>query len=232
MAKKRKRQEEKKEEREYKPPKFDRKEFVMTEVGVSKATIIAALFSIPMGLVAMFVMPVGGFSGGILAGLAGIGIIWVLIPKTGIDVAPFKPMQWVGVMSTYFLVFLAVWVMLCNPPFNDLASPEIRKVQVMWDGGSANVTASGLGSFEAHIPANVTDITVRAQVTDNTAVDINTVRIAWGEQSGQTMTQTSNVILFESTISNVTQFQTFTITASDTNGNAHDGYAFTLKHLP
>ncbi len=230
MAKKRKRQEEKKEEREYKPPKFDRVEYVKTEVGVSKATILAAIFSIPMGLAAMFVMPIGGFGGSLLIGLGGIGMLWFLLPILSIDVKPFKPMQWGGVMSTYFLVFLAVWVVLCNPPFNDIATPEIGEVQVFWEGGYANVTESPMGVMEATIPANVTSITVRAQVTDNMAVNVNTVMISQGSGTELRMTQTSNPILFEAALDNVDKFQTIEITAADTKGNLNEGFSFTIAH--
>jgi hypothetical protein len=229
MAKKRKRQEERKEEREYKPPEFDRLEYVKTEASVSKATILAAIFSIPMGLAAMFIMPVGGTAAGLMAGVAGIGILWFLLPLLRIDVKPFKPMQWAGVMSTYFLVFLTVWVVACNPPFNDIASPEIQKIQVSWGWGSSNVTASEMGSLEATIPANVTTITIRAQVTDNVKVDSSSVRITSGS-STIPMPQTSNPIIYEITYDYVDQFQNFKITAIDVNGNANEGLTFTIVH--
>ncbi len=229
MAKKRKRQEERKEEREYKPPEFDRLDYVRTEVGVSKATILAAVFSIPMGLAAMFIMPLGGTAAGLMAGIAGIGILWFLLPLLKIDVKPFKPMQWAGVMSTYFLVFLTVWVVACNPPFSDVASPEVQNVQVIWGWDSVNVTASEMGSLEAIIPANVTSITIRAQVTDNVNVDVNSVRITSGS-STTPMLQTSKPIIYEIAFEDVAQFQNFKITAVDVNGNANEGFTFTIVH--
>jgi hypothetical protein len=182
-----------------------------------------------MGLAAMFIMPVGGFASGLMAGLAGMGMLWFLLPALQVDVKPFKPMQWAGVMSTYFLVFLAAWVVLCNPPFNDMASPEIRNVQILWEGGYVNITESGVGEYEAIIPANVTKITVRAQVTDNVAVDTGTVIISRAEQS-LVMTQTTNAILFDSDFDGVAQFQAFKIVAADTNGNVHEGFSFTIIH--
>jgi len=230
MAKKRKRQEEIKQERQYKPPEFDRLDYIRTEVGVSKATLFAALFSIPMALAAMFIMPVGGIGGGFIAGLGGMSFLWFLLPYTKIDVKKFKPMAWAGVFSTYFLVFLTVWVVLCNPPFADMATPEIREVQVTWSGGSVNVTESDMGSLEAQIPTNVTSVTVRAQVTDNTAVAAGTVMIEHSGAAAVPMTQTSNPIIFECTFSGVDQFDTFRIFATDTEGNTHEGYAFTIVY--
>lgn len=220
MAKKRKRQEEKKEEREYKPPEFDRLDYIKTEVGISKATMIAALFSIPMALAAMFIVPVGGVAAGFMAGITGIAFVYILLPMVKIDIKPFKWTHWAGIMSTYFLVFLAAWVVLCNPPFNDFASPDIRAVTVSWDGGAtwANVTATS-GSFSFKAPANATTFIIRAQVTDNVELNVNSVMISRGAQPAAMMTQTTNSIIFEST-SPVAMFDAFTITASDTNGNS------------
>jgi hypothetical protein len=221
MAKKRKRQEEKKEEREYKPPEFDRLDYIKTEVGISKATMIAAVFSIPMALAAMFIVPVGGVAAGFMAGITGIAFVYILLPLVKIDIKPFKITHWAGIMSTYFLVFLAVWVVLCNPPFNDYASPDIRSVKVSCDGGTtwANVTSIS-GSYSVKVPTNVTTLIIRAQVTDNVEVNVNTVMISKGASTIlMTQPSTSNPILFESS-SSVALFDVFTITASDTNGNS------------
>jgi hypothetical protein len=214
MAKKRRKQEEKKEEREYKPPEFDRLDYLRTEVGVSKATMIAAVFSIPMAMAAMFIVPVGGVAAGFMAGVTGIAFLYILLPMVKIDIKPFKITQWAGVMSTYFLVFLAIWVVLCNPPFNDYASPDIRDVRVSWDGGTtwANMTVT-------KAPANATAIIIRAQVTDNVELVVDSVMISRNALSPVKMTQTSNFILFEYS-SPVAQFDVFTITANDAKGQS------------
>lgn len=230
MAKKRRKQEEKKEEREYKPPEFDKLDYVKTEVSVSKATILAALFSIPMGLVAMFVVPVGGVWGGLMAGLGGMAILWYILPSTKIDTKSFKWTHWAGALSTYFLVFLMVWVIVCNPPFNDFAHPEIRNVQVSWDGSITwvNVTETDLGgSMVVQWPGNVTNMTVRAQVTDNVDVDVSTVMITRDSNEPVLMSESNNQY-FEYTFTNVGQVGLFKITAVDVNGNINEGYSFTL----
>jgi hypothetical protein len=233
MAKKRKRQEEKKGELEYKPPEFDRLGYVRTEVGVSKATIIAALFAIPIGLAAMFVMPVGGVAGGLLAGLGGMSLLWFLLPMLKIDVRNFKWTQTAGVLSTNFLVFLAVWVVACNPPFNDFASPEIVDVQIDWGWGSTYVNATDAGSLEARIPVNVTDITVRALITDNVDVDDGTVNIIRGSQA-QTMapeTGDSDNNYYVCPFSGIVPVEHFGITATDINGNSLSDYEFSINYL-
>jgi hypothetical protein len=156
--------------------------------------------------------------------------VYILLPLVKIDIKPFKWTHWAGVMSTYFLVFLTVWVVLCNPPFNDFASPEIRDVRVSWDGGStwANVTLTS-GSSGVKVPATATSVIIRAQVTDNVELSVNTVMISKGAQSPVMMAQTSNSILFEYN-SAVAQFDVFTITASDTNGRSAS-YKFDILPL-
>jgi hypothetical protein len=230
MAKKRKRIEEMKEEREYRPPDFDRIEYIRNEVGVSKATIFAALFAIPMGLAAMFVMPVGGAGGGLIAGLAGLSFLWFLMPLIKVDAKKFTPMNWAGIMGSYFLLFLAVWVVLCNPPFADMATPEVVDVEVIWTGGSVHVNESAMGSLEARIPSNVTSVTVRAHVTDNTGVAAGSVMIERGSSSAQMVPVPSAEGMYEHTFSGVAQFDTFRITASDGEGNALEGYSFTIVY--
>jgi hypothetical protein len=177
----------------------------------------------------MFVFPVGGVAGGFLTGLGGMSLLWVLIPKVNIDVTQFKWTHWAGALSTYFLVFLTVWVVLCNPPFNDFASPEIREVRVSWDGGLTwdNVTASALGGGLEAVMKNSTRMIVRAQVTDNVGVDASTVTVARGSEAPQPMSTPGNQI-FEFSFTDVSKFNTFTITATDINGNSHAGYSFTL----
>jgi hypothetical protein len=228
MAKKRKRQEEKKEELEYKPPEFDRLGYVKTEVGVSKATIIAALFAIPMGLAAMFVMPVGGVAGGFLAGLGGMSVLWFLLPMLKIDVRSFKWTQSAGVLSTHFLVFLAVWVVACNPPFNDFASPTVSDVQVSWGWGSVYVNETASGNI-AKIPGNVTEVTVTAQVTDNVGILDGTVNITRGSQVFA-MVKADDEGHYTYAFSNVVPVENFSIGAVDINGKVNSGYTFSIVY--
>ncbi len=233
MAKKRKRMEEKKEELEYKPPEFDRLEYVKTEVAASKATIIAALFAIPIGMAAWYVMPVGGTAGGLMAGLGGMSLLWILLPKLKLEVQNFKWTQWAGVFSTHFLVFLAIWVVACNPPFSDMASPVIEDVQVSWDGGNWTAVEKSLaGQWEAARPANVVgNMTIRAVVTDNRDLNRGNVTIQNRSQPTEFMTYDTNSedeIFTSRTFYYVASGSYFTITAYDRNGNAPAVFIFTV----
>ena len=235
MAKKRKRMEEKKEEREYKSPEFDRREYVKTEVGISKATILSAIFSIPMGLAAMFIMPVGGFGSGLMAGIAGIGILWFLLPLMNLDTKAFKPMNWAGIFSTYFMVFLAVWVISCNPPFNDFASPNVHGIQVGYAGSNNTTTWVGLtasetgGSPYAKIVGSNITLTIQANVTDNGELNPDTVTIRVNRVNVTIPMEVQKGHVFKATIDNVLAGDSMVILAEDMNGNKVE-YKFDIRN--
>ena len=231
MAKKRKKQEELKAEKDYKPPKFDKEEYMRTEINVAKGTIYAAIMAIPMAAVAMFILPVGGAGGGLLIGLAGISLMWILLPLLKVDIKAFKITHWLGAISTYFFLFLAIWVMLCNPPFNDFASPAITGVEVSWDEGTSwhavNYTESG--SREISMPTNLTTnltMTVRAQVTDNAALNTGSVMIDYG--TGPVQMTAGADDYFTSPVPNPVALMSLTMSANDTNDNDPVSYTFII----
>ena len=231
MAKKRKKQEELKAEKDYKPPKFDKEEYMRTEINVAKGTIYAALMAVPMAVVAMFTLSIGGAGGGLLIGFAGISLMWFLLPMLKVDIKSFKVTHWLGAISTYFFLFLAIWVMLCNPPFNDFASPAITDLDVSWDNGDWEpINVSSTGGMVFYMPNNVTNMSVRAHVTDNSDLDISSVMIDYGAGPIQMTAVADNY--FTSEIPNPTAPMFFTITASDTKGNDPITYSFNLDPLP
>ena len=234
MAKKRKKQEELKAEKDWKAPEFDKAEYMRTEINVAKGTIFAAFLAVPMAVVAMFTQPVGGAGGGFLMGLAGISLLWFILPLFKVDVRAFKITHWLGAISTYFFLFLAVWVMLCNPPFNDFASPSITGVEVSWDDGATwvNVNASATGGMVIQMPSNATTNTtmiVQAQVTDNVELNVNTVTIQTGDGTPVLMNQSpDDETLFQFEVLNPQASLYFTISGSDTSGNDPGTFEFSV----
>ena len=229
MAKKRKKQEELKAEKDYKPPKFDKEEYMRIEINVAKGTVYAALMAIPMAAVAMYTLPVGGAGGGLLIGLAGISLMWFLLPLLKVNIKEFKVTHWLGAISTYFFLFLAIWVMLCNPPFNDFASPAITNLEVSWDGGEWEPIDTSNGSRIFHIPANATGnltMTVRAIVTDNDDLNANNVTIQIGAETPIVMTHTADSFQYD--VPDPAIPMHFKITAYDSNGNDPITYDFDL----
>jgi hypothetical protein len=228
MAKKRRKQEQEKVEKEYKPPSFDRRGFMETEIDVAKGTIIAVIISVPMAVVAFFVMDFS-VAAGLLIGLVGIGLIWFLLPILGIEVTRFKITHWLGVISSYFFLFLAIWVILCNPPFSDRAAPDIKDVGVDWDG-TENYTLVSLleAGNTVEIPSSV-NLTIRTNITDNVQLNVNTVTISI---DGATPVAMSNqgqaeAYTFIYLLNNAQEGSTIVIFARDTGGRANS-FSFAL----
>ncbi|MCK5309056.1 MAG: hypothetical protein KAJ64_00225, partial [Thermoplasmata archaeon] len=137
-----------------------------------------------------------------------------------------------GTISTYFFLFLAVWVMLCNPPFNDFASPAIRNVEVSWDNGNnwTTVNASDTGGMVIIIPSNATANTtmmIQAQVSDNVELNVNTVTLTIGADTPEVMTSIGDN-LFQSEVPDPMAGMYFTISGTDTNGNDPGTFEFSV----
>jgi hypothetical protein len=214
MAKKRRTQELEKEEKEYKPPEFDKKEFMETEINVAKGTIYSIILSVLFGVLAFIIMPYTGTAGGLILGAVGIGLLWVLLPILKVEIESYKPMHWLGIIGSYFFLFLAIWVLLCNPPFSDSAPPDIRDVQIYWEGGYVNVTGQ-----TADIPDGA-NLSIRANVTDNVGVAIGSVRLSLGSAESQQMSQQPDSYIFEYYVENAGVGTTVTIYASDSKENS------------
>ena len=214
MAKKRRKHEEKKEEKEYKPPEFDRKEFMETEINVAKGTIYAVLLSIPLAALGFLVLPIVGTAGGLMVALGGVGLLWLLLPLLGIEIIEFKPMHWLGVISSYVFMFLAIWVLLCNPPFSDQAAPDINNVQVSWDSGMGFLNQTGT---TVDIPQGA-NVTIRARVTDNEAILAGSVSITIGTGTPMDMTSVEEHE-YEFEIQGAQEAMWLVIAADDVNGH-------------
>ena len=149
----------------FKFPEFDEKEYLRGEIRDAKAIISSALVAIPMAACAAMIT--GSFHPtlGIVVGLAGFGVIYFLFKMLFKDMTGFKAKHWLMTMGGYFLTFLALWILMINPPFMDLTGPVIEKPQyatvygnftaVDGDTYTFDLTPSGQGPVTADIAAGV-----------------------------------------------------------------------------
>jgi len=145
MAKKRKRDKAKEEEYEFRPPDFDEKEFLKKELRDTKTVLFTIAYAIAMGVAAGLMSRVSRDLLGpsfllVIAGIVSLKWVYDII---GIDVSTLLKKNWAGNIATYFFTFLAVWVLLLNPPFADNAKPTIDDL-IVWverpDGEGTNIT--------------------------------------------------------------------------------------------
>lgn len=120
MAKKKKR-----EEPEVEVPDFDEVKFMKGEMRSLRITLLVVLWAIPAALVS-WVLTIPPLSIAVVAFFAGIGMLFLLkwvLPILKVDISEWKRKDWMGQGSTFFFTWLAVWILLLNPPFTDLSPP-------------------------------------------------------------------------------------------------------------
>jgi hypothetical protein len=70
--------------------------------------------------------------------VAGFGTMKILFSTMKIDLSKFTKKTWLGHSAWFFFTFLAIWILLINPPFTDFAAPEVKNVKLA-------VTVQGVG---------------------------------------------------------------------------------------
>jgi len=161
MAKKKVRQEEDDAEEEFGPPPFNEKEFYSSELELAKTTIAAALWGITIAFITAAIFALTnefyiGLATGILAAL----VLKPLLDRLKIITRQLETMKWLGTFFTYFMCWVAFWVLLVNPPIMDLSPPQLRdrtpeyqelgspirlSVEVLENSGLSSLTAQITG---------------------------------------------------------------------------------------
>jgi len=126
MAKKKLRKSQEEDDDEFAPPPFDEREFYSAELELAKATMLAAVWGI---IIAVISTAVFAISGSFPIGLA-VGVLAALALKPMIDrlrliTRQVETMKWLGMFFSYFMCWLAFWVLLVNPPIMDLSPPQL-----------------------------------------------------------------------------------------------------------
>jgi hypothetical protein len=152
MAKKRKKQKKAEEEEKYEfiPPEFDEKQFLKDEMSATKQVLVIVGYGVLMGVLAALATIL--MSNGI-AGLAvlviGFGTMKTIFSAMKIDLSKFTRKTWLGHAAWFFFTFLAIWILIINPPFTDFASPEVKNVKLA-------VTVEGVGVLHYNYTFNST----------------------------------------------------------------------------
>ena len=144
MAKKRKKDKKKEEEEyEFTPPEFNEREFLEKELKETRAAIITVGIAVVFGVLAAVVtaMTPGLIAVAFVIGVAGMFLLKYVYGFLRIDISGFTKKNWAGTIVTYFFTFLAIWVLLINTPFADLADPSIDQVTI-WV--SVDTTLTGI----------------------------------------------------------------------------------------
>ncbi|MEM4263017.1 MAG: hypothetical protein QXY98_04710 [Thermoplasmata archaeon] len=132
MAKKRKKTKPQEEEKyEFVPPEFDEKQFLIDEMNATKRTLLVVGYGIAFGVVAgMATLTTNLAYLGLLVLLLGFATLKYFLSGVRVDISKFTRRNWIESGFWFFLTFLAIWVLVVNPPFMDIAPPDITHVSI------------------------------------------------------------------------------------------------------
>ena len=126
-------------------PEFNRGEYRTKEVRDSKVAIFAVFYAIIVALICYFIVRMTDVGGMIVfLGLASpFGLIPILPYIT--DTSEFERKNWFGPLFMSFMAWLGLFILLSNPPFNDIAKPKFQQMEIYTGSdGQWNITTEEL----------------------------------------------------------------------------------------
>jgi hypothetical protein len=178
MAKRRKQNEEEKEEKTFKVPKFDEETYLKRERRNIKATFLAFLFSLLMAFICFGFWALMGSGTDLrwflvfLVCIANAAFIRYIYQRFNIDISDFTKKNWFLIYGTYFFTWILIFIVLVNPPFYDDEAPMVDLIilpDMQEFENSVNIVAKITDNAGVH----KTDITLKInnQTIDNNDFD-------------------------------------------------------------
>jgi hypothetical protein len=179
MAKKRKK-EKPEEGYEFKMPEFDEEEYIRKEVRDSKALFVTFIYAVLIGFVS-FGLSFLDIALAVLVGFIAIVFLRHLYPLVKVDTTKLEKKQWAGNIIMYIFAWLAVWILLTNPPFSDFAAPTIKEDGIYFgsEGNWTKLTDDNKDNLSWGM-----DVSINATIVDNVEVDEDTITIIIKEKEG------------------------------------------------
>jgi len=199
---------------------FDRVEYMKKEIHKGKSTLIAVAIAPIFALVSMYIFTLTmDWLISLATGMLGLIFLKPIYDRINIDLDRIGKKGWIKNGGVYFLTLLAVWVILMNPPFADFADPQLNELNI-----EVYEDDQWIPQEEANITAGESyRIRIIAEITDNVAVDEDSVRLEFdGEPWEGPMDYLGNHLYsFEPNDNVEVQTGTYTIIIrmEDVNGN-------------
>ena len=143
MAKKVHKDGERKEEKKvvFEAPEFDEREYLEEQLERIRLSLFFTAYAVPFGAIGAYLGATtgNGWLGVIVAIMGFIAGVYFLRIVFGLDVFDGPTMQVVGTAGVFIITFLAVAILLSNPPINDPGGPSISDNAVFIDRGGGEV---------------------------------------------------------------------------------------------
>ena len=198
-------------------PEFNRGEYRTKEVRDSKVALFAVSYAVLVAVICHFIVKMTDIGGMVvfLGFAAPFGLIFILPYIT--DTSEFERKNWFGPLFMSFMAWLGLFILLSNPPFNDIAKPKFQQMELYSEVDGEWNTTLELGAD--------TPFVLLISVKDNWEID--NVQIS-GSKSG------SGFMSYE-TMTKLEAGNQFGISADNMyyyhfeNGLSVDAYSFTFK---
>lgn len=212
-------------------PEFNKEEYRTKETRDSIITIFSVFYALIIAVICYSLVRMTPFGGLVMyIGFASpFGLIKIL--PLFFDTSEFERKNWVGPMMMSFMAWLGIFILLSNPPFNDIAKPKFQQVDtfVEMDGQWNETEVIGID----------TPFVLVISVKDNWGVDevqFSASKGASGFLSAQVMEkiEADNEFGIEGNSLYYYYFEngldvasyTFVFTASDAEGNSNSRTSF------
>ena len=198
-------------------PEFNRGEYRTKEVRDSKVALFAVFYAVLVAVICHFIVKMTDIGGMVvfLGFAAPFGLIFILPHIT--DTSEFERKNWFGPLFMSFMAWLGLFILLSNPPFNDIAKPKFQQMELYSEVDGEWNTTLELGAD--------TPFVLLISVKDNWEID--NVQIS-GSKSG------SGFMSYEM-MTKLEDGNQFGISADNRyyyhfeNGLSVDAYSFTFK---
>ena len=198
-------------------PEFNRGEYRTKEVRDSKVALFAVFYAVLVAVICHFIVKMTDIGGMVvfLGFAAPFGLIFILPYIT--DTSEFERKNWFGPLFMSFMAWLGLFILLSNPPFNDIAKPKFQQMELYSEVDGEWNTTLELGAE--------TPFVLLISVKDNWEIDnvqISGSKSGSGFMSYEMMTKLEDGNQFGISADNMYYYHF-------ENGLSVDVYSFTFK---
>ena len=198
-------------------PEFDGEEYRNREIRDSKVALFAVAYAIVIALICYYIVKLTELRDSImiLGFISPFGLILILPYVT--DTSEFERKNWFGPLFMSFMAWLALFILLSNPPFNDIAKPKFQQMELYSEVDGEWNTTLELGAD--------TPFVLLISVKDNWEIDnvqISGSKSGSGFMSYEMMTKLEDGNQFGISADNMYYYHF-------ENGLSVDAYSFTFK---
>jgi hypothetical protein len=181
LAKKRRQKVEKKDDYDFKFPEFDEHQYISLELNKAKISLLAFIFALIMVIITyqFYSITHPDARGPMVLGIFSVIALPFLSKFVKIDTNDFDWKNWIGAGAIYVLSWLAIFILVLNPPFSDFIAPEIDEEDVKFTYQQPNNETWIQWDTEPTIPTLTSPIKINmtVKVTDNSGVREDSVKL-------------------------------------------------------